>query len=152
MGHFEVLDGGKTIKCKLCPPDDAWESVHNATRASKHLGDKHKLGVKPKLESDALVEPVVLPSFEAETSSTSSPSFSTSASVEQPVKKSKLFEYFDRPFTQDQQGVAERAHALYVVMNGYSYHSQQQPWAHAFFRSLRADYVPPSATTALIRN
>ena len=50
--HFEVLDGGKKIKCKLCPPDDAWESVHNATRASKHLGDKHKLGVQPKLESE----------------------------------------------------------------------------------------------------
>ena len=155
---FEDLDGGKKIQCKLCPPDDAWESFRNATRASKHLADRHKIiVVKPESQAETVVESPVQPSpcpasqasetgFSTTTSSSSSSSCAAAApaSAERPFKKSKLSDYFDRPFTQAEQAVAERAQALYVVMNGYSYHSQVQPWSRAFFRSLRADYDSPS--------
>ena len=60
-------------------------------------------------------------------------------------KKAKLLDYFDRPFSAAEQIASERAQALMVVMNAHSYNSQTRDWTHAFFRSLRADYVPPSA-------
>ena len=155
--HFDEVseEGSKRVRCLLCPQDKKpWISVPNATRMAKHLAEEHKTSVKP--EVDFAPSPA---SSSSGSSSTDVALPSPSVPVEQPgllcqvsaqllgpkPKKAKLLDYFDRPFSAAEQIASERAQALMVVMNAHSYNSQTRDWTHAFFRSLRADYVPPSA-------
>ncbi len=151
--HFSEFseDGVKKVRCQLCPQDKKpWVSVPNATRMDKHLREEHKTLVKPEVAVSHG------PASSSCSASAEVPALASQATpVERPqeaaqqggpkMKKAKLSDYFDRPFSAPEQEASERAQALMVVMNAHSYNSQNSAWTHDFFRSLRADYVPPSA-------
>ena len=169
--HFtEYADEGGVLKarCNLCPSGPGkkpWDTVVNATRMAKHLKERHRLEVKPEdTETEPEVEPRSPPQplissspspFSAPSSPSSSfvnpspgPAHSSAAEPSQPALKkpkkslfSPLGLHFDRQFTQAEQAAAERAQALQLVMNGYSYNSQQRDWTVGFHRSLRSDYA-----------
>ena len=133
-------------KCNICLPETAWQSVPIATRLQKHLMEKHKLSIKfeitdscssspppssipqihqePQQEPAAEAAPQLQPSPRSQSQHQHSPGQSPTQSPA--AKKARILDFCDRSFTSAEQAAAERAQALYVVMNGHSYHSQQR--------------------------
>ena len=116
------------VQCRHCSVSEPWRCAGNATRMAEHMRVKHP----PK------GEPAKPEAFET----VSDPS--GSLLKESPLKKMRRESYFDRPFTDQEQLEAEKAQALHVVLNAFSYNSQQNPATVDFFKKLRPDYRPPS--------
>lgn len=69
----------------------------------------------------------------------------TAGQVRYAAKKQRtaeLSQYFDRPFSEDEQEAAHLAQAYMVVMNGLSYNSQEDSATISFYKRLRPAYKP----------
>ena len=148
--HFTevTVEGVKKAQCSFCP----WQTVPNATRMETHMTVKHKLSGQPKPEQSSASSSSspssvdIEPPPKVESQPGSQPSVARSQSPgTTPAKKlkiGKVTDFLDRAFTAGEQLAAEREQALALVLNGQSYHSQEQPWTRAFLTRLRCDYKP----------
>ena len=155
--QFTVLSAAKgggpgRVMCKSCD----WTGAANSTRMRLHALEEHPPSTAPasmQCPAPASTQSPASTPIPAASESTHAAVTASQAALKQQrrhvyhlqkKRQRSLSDFCDRKISGDEQTAASKAQCLMVVMAGLSYHSQDNPATHAFFRSLRSDYKPPT--------